>query len=122
MVSGGKDDRSIPAVTGRVDGGELGDVVMGCWVGNRVDIVGSKVDLELTRAVVEETASVTVVGFKDVSVELTKAFVDVDIEVTGVLGFIDVLGAFVDMKDSALVVSMLLESTVEDDGSDVVVI
>lgn len=90
---------------------------------NWVDIeIGSKVDLELTRAVVEETASVTVVGFKDVSVELTKAFVDVDIEVTGVLGFIDVLGAFVDMKDSALVVSMLLESTVEDDGSDVVVI
>ena len=90
---------------------------------NWVDIeIGSKVDLELTRAVVEETASVTVVGFKDVSVELTKAFVDVDIEVTGVLGFIDVLGAFVDMKDSALVVSMLLESAVEDDGSDVVVI
>ena len=97
-------------------------MVMGCWVVNRVDIVGSKVDLELTSSVVEETPSVTVVGFKDVSVELTKAFVDVDIEVTGVLGFIDVLGAFVDMKDSALVVSMLLESTVEDDGSDVVVI
>ena len=86
MVSGGKDERSIAAVTGLV---ELGDVVMGCWVVNRVDIVGSKVDLELTSPVVEETPSVTVVGFKDVWDGLTKDSVDVVTEV-GVLGFKDV--------------------------------
>ena len=89
MVSGGKDDRSIAAVTGRVDGGELGDVVMGCWVVNRVDIVGSKVDLELTSSVVEETPSVTVVGFKDVWDGLTKDSVDAGMEVV-VLGVKDV--------------------------------
>ena len=62
-MSGGKEDRSIAAVTGLVandwesaDTGEVGDVLMGCWVVNRVDIVGSKVERELT-SVVEETPS-----------------------------------------------------------------
>ena len=79
MVSGGKDERSIAAGTGlvvpdweSVDKGEVGDVLMGCWVVNRVDIVGSKVELELTSSVVEETPSDTVVGFKDVWDGLTK--------------------------------------------------
>ena len=96
MVSGGKDDRSIAAVTGLVandwesaDTGEVGDVLMGCWVVNRVDIVGSKVDLELTSPVVEETPSVTVVGFKDVWDGLTKDSVDAGMEVV-VLGVKDV--------------------------------
>ena len=96
MVSGGKDDSSIAAVTGLdwdtrgefVDRGEFGDAVMGLWVVNGFDIVGSKVDLELT-SVVEETPSVTVEGFKDVRDELTKDSVDVDME-AGVLGFKDV--------------------------------
>ena len=64
-------------------------MVMGCWVVNRVDIVGSKVDLELTSSVVEETPSVTVVGFKDVWDGLTKDSVDAGMEVV-VLGVKDV--------------------------------
>ena len=94
VVSGGKDESSIAAVTGlvasdweSVDKGEVGDVLMGCWVVNRVDIVGSKVDLELTSSVVEETPSV--VGFKDVWDELTKDSVDVGME-DEVLGVKDV--------------------------------
>ena len=104
VVSEDKDD-SIVAVTGlvvsdwdSVETGEFGDMVMGCWVVNRVDIVGSKVELELTGvSVVEETPSVTVVGFKDVWDWLTKDTVDAGIE-AGVLGFRDVLGDFVDKK------------------------
>ena len=104
VVSEDKDD-SIVAVTGlvvsdwdSVETGEFGDMVMGCWVVNRVDIVGSKVELELTGvSVVEETPSVTVVGFKDVWDWLTKESVDAGME-AGVLGFRDVLGDFVDKK------------------------
>jgi len=69
---------------------------------------GSKVELELTRgSVVEETPPVTVVGFKDVCVWLTRDSVDVGTE-AGVIGFTDVLGAFVDKRYTAVVVSMLV--------------
>ena len=114
MVSGGKDD-SMVSVTGPVasdwgffDTGVFGDVLMGCWVVSWGDIVGSKGELELTRgSVVEETTPVTVVGFKDVCDWLTRDSVDVGTE-AGVIGFRDVLGAFVDKRYTAVVVSMLV--------------
>ena len=131
MVSGDSDD-SIVAVTGPVasdwrsfDTGEFGDVVMGCWVVSWVDIVGSKVELELTRgSVVEETPPVTVVGFKDVCDWLTRDSVDAGVE-AGVIGFKDVLGAFVDKRSTAVVVSLgmseVLGVLVDKIGATVVV-
>ena len=98
----------VPSDWGFVDTGVFGDVLMGCWVVSWVDIIGSKVGLELTKgSVVEEIPPVTVVGFKDVCVWLTRDSVDVGTE-AGVIGFTDVLGAFVDKRYTAVVVSMLV--------------
>ena len=88
------------AVSGDNDEGEEGSCVE-----NGFDVLGSTVDPRLTKgSVVEDTLSLTV-GFKDVCEGLTRDTVDSATE-AGVLGFIDVLGGFVDKVFSAIVVSL----------------